>query len=67
MLEDTMVRNDEFNQDLYEPAYNLQPAQVDQPIPDPVREVVPIGLCQFKPLTLFPEVRRSTRVTQEPD
>lgn len=50
-----------------ETAYNIPLVEVDQPIQDPIREVVPIGPNKLNALTHFPEIRRSARITQEPD
>lgn len=66
MMEDTVDRKDESTLDLEEPANNLPLVEVNQPIPHPDSEVVPDVPNQLDALTHFPEIRISTRITQEP-
>lgn len=66
IIDDTMDRKDEYTLDLEEPINILRPLEVDQPIPDRVREVVPIGPSQFNSLTEFPEIRKTTQIILGP-
>lgn len=67
MIEYTAKRKNKSTIELEQPEFNLPLVEMDQLILYPVREVVSIEPSQLDAQSHLPKVRRSTRITQEPN